>query len=102
MVFSQVANGILLPFVLIFMLLLTNDSELMGEHVNSRRFNVIAWFVVISMIGLTLAMLLTQKDRFHLGLVIGEWLKSRIGSRQSSNVSLIARITNHQCSIVPA
>ena len=61
MVFSQVANGILLPFVLIFVLLLMNDKELMGEHVNSRWYNVIAWFVVISMIGLTLAMLLTQR-----------------------------------------
>src|SRR5207249_7672249 len=39
-VLSQVANGIVLPFVLIFMLLLTNDRELLGPHVNSRRFNV--------------------------------------------------------------
>ena len=36
MVLSQVVNGIVLPFVLIFMLLLINDRELMGEHVNSR------------------------------------------------------------------
>ena len=36
MVLSQVVNGIVLPFVLIFMLMLTNDRELMGEHVNSR------------------------------------------------------------------
>ena len=35
-VLSQVANGVVLPLVLIFMLLLTNDRELMGEHVNSR------------------------------------------------------------------
>jgi len=31
-VLSQVANGIVLPFVLIFMLLLTNDRELMGDY----------------------------------------------------------------------
>ena len=43
MVLSQVVNGVLLPFVLIFMLLLTNDRELMGEHVNSRAFNIVAW-----------------------------------------------------------
>src|SRR6476469_5254083 len=42
-VLSQVANGIVLPFVLIFMLLLTNDRELMGEYTNSRWFNVVAW-----------------------------------------------------------
>src|SRR6266850_2487368 len=55
-VLSQVANGILLPFVLIFMLLLTNDRELMGAYVNSRRFNVIAWTTVTVMIVLTLVM----------------------------------------------
>ena len=60
MVLSQVVNGVLLPFVLIFMLLLTNDRELMGEHVNSRRFNIIAWTTVVVMIGLTLAMVVTQ------------------------------------------
>jgi NRAMP (natural resistance-associated macrophage protein)-like metal ion transporter len=57
MVLSQVVNGIVLPFVLIFMLNLTNDRELMGEHVNSRGYNVVAWTTVVVMIGLTLAML---------------------------------------------
>ncbi|MQA31052.1 MAG: divalent metal cation transporter [Luteitalea sp.] len=60
MVLSQVVNGVVLPFVLIFMLLLINDRELMGEHVNSRAFNVIAWVTVAVMIALTIAMLLTR------------------------------------------
>ena len=60
MVLSQVVNGIVLPFVLIFMLNLTNDRELMGEHVNSRTYNIIAWTTVVVMIGLTLAMIATQ------------------------------------------
>jgi NRAMP (natural resistance-associated macrophage protein)-like metal ion transporter len=59
-VLSQVANGVVLPFVLIFMLLLTNDRELMGEHINSRRFNVVAWTTVIVMIALSLLMLLQR------------------------------------------
>jgi len=59
-VLSQVANGVVLPFVLIFMLLLTNDRELMGEHVNSRGFNVIAWTTVVTTIVMTIAMVLTQ------------------------------------------
>jgi NRAMP (natural resistance-associated macrophage protein)-like metal ion transporter len=57
MVLSQVVNGAVLPFVLIFMLLLTNDRELMGEHINSRRFNIIAWITVVVMIVLTIAMI---------------------------------------------
>jgi len=60
-VLSQVANGVVLPFVLIFMLLLTNDRELMGDHVNSRRFNVIAWITVVVTIVMTIAMILTQR-----------------------------------------
>jgi Mn2+/Fe2+ NRAMP family transporter len=61
MVLSQVVNGVVLPFVLIFMLLLTNDRELMGEHVNSRRYNVVAWTTVAVMIGLTLTMVVIQR-----------------------------------------
>ena len=61
MVLSQVVNGVVLPFVLVFMLVLTNDRELMGTHTNSRLFNVVAWTTAIAMIVLTIAMLLTQK-----------------------------------------
>jgi Mn2+/Fe2+ NRAMP family transporter len=51
---------VLLPFVLVFMLLLVNKAELMGVHVNSRLFNVIAWSTTIIMIVLTVAMLWTS------------------------------------------
>jgi NRAMP (natural resistance-associated macrophage protein)-like metal ion transporter len=52
---SQVLNGVLLPLVLIFMVILINKSDLMGEWVNSRWFNLATWVTVIVMIGLTLA-----------------------------------------------
>jgi len=52
-VLSQVVNGAVLPFVLIFMLLLINKKELMGEYANKRTFNVIAWATTVIMIGLT-------------------------------------------------
>jgi len=60
MVLSQVVNGVVLPFVLIFMVVLANDRELMGDQVNSRGFNIVAWATVVTMIGLTIAMTLTQ------------------------------------------
>jgi NRAMP (natural resistance-associated macrophage protein)-like metal ion transporter len=59
MILSQVVNGVVLPFVLIFMLRLVNDRELMGDHVNSRGYNVVAWVTTVVMIVLTLAMLFT-------------------------------------------
>jgi Mn2+/Fe2+ NRAMP family transporter len=60
MVLSQVANGVLLPFVLIFVLLLVNDKELMGGYTNSRGYNIASWVTVVVMIGLTIAMLIAQ------------------------------------------
>jgi Mn2+/Fe2+ NRAMP family transporter len=59
-VLSQVANGVVLPFVLVFMLLLTNDREVMGEHINSRGFNIVAWTTVVVTIVMTLAMVISQ------------------------------------------
>jgi len=53
---SQVLNGILLPFVLIFMVILINKADLMGEWTNSRGFNLVSWAAVAIMIGLTLAL----------------------------------------------
>ena len=49
-------DGVLLPFVLIFMVLLINKTEIMGEWTNSRTFNVVSWATVVIMIGLTLAL----------------------------------------------
>jgi len=59
MFYSQVINGILLPFVLIFMLFLINDKRVMGDFVNSRVMNVISWVTVIILIGLSVAMVVS-------------------------------------------
>lgn len=50
---SQVGNGILLPFVLIYMLVIANDKKIMGEYVNTRTFNYIAWATVVIMVVLS-------------------------------------------------
>jgi NRAMP (natural resistance-associated macrophage protein)-like metal ion transporter len=41
--YSQAVNGVALAPILIFMILLVNKKELMGEYVNSTLYNVIAW-----------------------------------------------------------
>ncbi len=53
MLVTQVVNGVLLPFILVFMLLLVNDPKLMGEHRNGPWFNAIAWVTTAVMILLT-------------------------------------------------
>ena len=50
MLFSQAANGVLLPLILILMLKLINDKSLMGEYVNSRGKNIAVWAQAIVMI----------------------------------------------------
>ena len=54
LVWSQVANGVWLPVVLIFILLLINRRDLMGDRVNTWGFNVIAWTASIVVIVITL------------------------------------------------
>ncbi len=56
-ILSQVLNGVLLPVVIILMLMLINRQDLMGEHKNSRLWNIIAWGTSIIVIGMTLVML---------------------------------------------
>ena len=54
--FSQVINGVLLPFILIFMTLLINKKKLLHEWTNSPLYNFVAWASVALMIGLTMAL----------------------------------------------
>ena len=58
-IFSQVLNGVVLPFVLIFMLLLINKQELMGKYRNGRFFNLVAWTTVVIVIALSTALVWT-------------------------------------------
>jgi Mn2+/Fe2+ NRAMP family transporter len=65
---SQVINGILLPVILIFMILLINKTGIMKEWVNSFAYNVVSWIGVAIMIGLSLALVgLTVKDMLAAG-----------------------------------
>jgi Mn2+/Fe2+ NRAMP family transporter len=56
-ILSQVLNGVLLPFVLYFMLKLINNKALMGKHTNSQWFNVVAYATAVIVVGLTVVML---------------------------------------------
>jgi Mn2+/Fe2+ NRAMP family transporter len=54
-ILSQVVNGVAVPPVLVFMLLLVNKKELMGEYVNSRIYNITAWLTTVIMTLLSIA-----------------------------------------------
>jgi NRAMP (natural resistance-associated macrophage protein)-like metal ion transporter len=57
-IYSQVLNGVLLPVIIILMLLLINRKDLMGEHTNSRLWNVIAWATSIIVIGMSVVLVM--------------------------------------------
>ncbi|MCI4624472.1 MAG: Nramp family divalent metal transporter [Candidatus Magnetoovum sp. WYHC-5] len=57
MVTASFINGILLPFVLIYAILLINKQSLMGEYTNSKVYNVIAWATVIVLIILSVILI---------------------------------------------
>ena len=60
---SQVINGVMLPFVLIFMVLIVNRKSIMRDWTNSPAYNGVAWTAVVTMIGLTLALVgITLRD----------------------------------------
>ncbi len=54
---SQNLQGILLPVVLVFLVLLVNDRRLMGRHANGRWTNLLAWGSVAVVVALNAVLL---------------------------------------------
>jgi NRAMP (natural resistance-associated macrophage protein)-like metal ion transporter len=57
MLASQVVNGVLLPPILIFMVLIASNESIMGKYKNSRWYNIVSWAFTIVLIILTLMLL---------------------------------------------
>jgi len=57
---SQIMNGVLLPFVLVFMILLVNRRSIMGEFTNGRAYDAVAWVTVVVLVVLTVLMVVTS------------------------------------------
>ncbi|MBP2631194.1 MAG: natural resistance-associated macrophage protein [Firmicutes bacterium] len=58
MLLSQVLNGVLLPPILIFILLLSRDDKIMGSHKNTGVYYIFAWIFTILIIALTVLLLI--------------------------------------------
>jgi Mn2+/Fe2+ NRAMP family transporter len=59
MYLSQVLNGLVLPFILVFMLILVNDRELMGEYANGRWANLAGGTCIAVMVLLSIVLVLS-------------------------------------------
>lgn len=53
-IFAQAANGLLLPIIALFLLMVMNKKELLGDKVNRLWQNIVGWAVVLIAIGLGL------------------------------------------------
>jgi Mn2+/Fe2+ NRAMP family transporter len=60
MVFSQFIGGLLLPFLLVFMMRIVNDRRIMGRYTNGTWFNVLGWGTVLAVIALTVTLIVMQ------------------------------------------
>ena len=61
MYISQVINGILLPLILIFMLMLINNPKIMGKYTNSKFYNYVTILLIVIIVISTIAL-------FYFGL----------------------------------
>lgn len=57
---SQVANGLLLPIILVCMMLIVNNKEVMGSYINKPWQNIIGWITITILIGLTITLFVSS------------------------------------------
>lgn len=60
MLFAQFLNGIILPVLLVFMVLIVADAHIMKTHVAGRVTQIILWLTVAIVVVLTLVLLVMQ------------------------------------------
>ena len=58
MMIAQVINGVLLPVLLVFMVLIASDRHVMGRYANGRAWNALTWFTIVAVTVLTVIMFL--------------------------------------------
>ncbi len=60
MMVAQVINGVLLPVLLVFMVLIASDKHVMGRYVNGRAWNALTWLTIVAVVVLTVIMFVMQ------------------------------------------
>ena len=58
--YSQILNGVLLPFILFFMVVLVNRERIMGRFINGTVYNVVTWATMVILVGLSAALTATS------------------------------------------
>ena len=60
MMSAQVINGVLLPVLLVFLVLIARDKRILGRFRNGRVWNVLTWATIVLITVLTVVMFVLQ------------------------------------------
>lgn len=71
MLTTQVVNGILLPPILIFMVLIASKKSIMGEYANTKFFNLISWAFTAILVLLSILLLISTLFPEYITRVFG-------------------------------
>lgn len=71
MLTTQVVNGILLPPILIFMVLIASKKSIMGEYANTKFFNLISWAFTAILVLLSILLLISTLFPEYITHVFG-------------------------------
>jgi Mn2+/Fe2+ NRAMP family transporter len=56
LVFAGIVQGFSTPFMMLMVMMITNNRKIMGKWVNSRRMNVLGWLTMIAMFAATIGL----------------------------------------------
>jgi NRAMP (natural resistance-associated macrophage protein)-like metal ion transporter len=59
-ILPNIVGGMLLPIILVLMQLLVNKRRLMGDFINSKPYNIVAWATIIVLTILSVVLVVTQ------------------------------------------
>ncbi len=71
LILVQVINGLLLPIELLFIMRLVNDRDIMGNYVNGRVFNIVAWGTTIIVGTLSISLIIISFILPLFGISLG-------------------------------
>jgi Mn2+/Fe2+ NRAMP family transporter len=59
LVYAGIVQGVSTPFLMLLIMLATNNRKIMGRWVNTRAMNIVGWLTLAAMSGATVGLLIT-------------------------------------------
>lgn len=59
LVFAGIVQGFSTPPLMLLIMLMTNNKQIMGKHVNSRRLNILGWITTIAIFSASITLIIT-------------------------------------------